>query len=169
MLEEKCVEWCGMISFQDSTPDIWSLLLSCESFFRGDSGEKIWFLDMFLGPGGSTPWESEILEISSGFWHWTFGGFLSHGGTPSHHPFWIGIFPYKPSSYWGIPIYGYPLFTVLIKKNNMHINCHLFSRAATSPTWDEDSLLLAKTCPTFVGSRPEMPKSERSAKNNGES
>ena len=35
-----------------------------------------------------------------------FGGFLSHGGTPSYHPFIInlsfidGIVPYKPSSYW---------------------------------------------------------------------
>ena len=30
------------------------------------------------------------------------GGFLSHGGTPSSHPFQIGIFHYKPSIL-GIP------------------------------------------------------------------
>ena len=33
------------------------------------------------------------------------GGFRSHGGTPSHHPNFRGIFPYKPSSYWGTSIY----------------------------------------------------------------
>ena len=27
-----------------------------------------------------------------------------NGGTPSHHPFIDGIFPYKPSSYWGTPM-----------------------------------------------------------------
>ena len=27
-------------------------------------------------------------------------------GTPSHHPFSIGIFTSRPSSYWGNPIYG---------------------------------------------------------------
>ena len=35
-----------------------------------------------------------------------YGGFLSHGGTPFHHPFsnkFSMNFPYKPSSYWGIP------------------------------------------------------------------
>ena len=32
------------------------------------------------------------------------GGFHSHGGTPSHHPFLDGIFPYKPSSYGGSPM-----------------------------------------------------------------
>ena len=36
------------------------------------------------------------------------GGFLSHRGTPSHHPFRCD-FPWnKPSSYWGSPIYGNP-------------------------------------------------------------
>ena len=29
-------------------------------------------------------------------------------GTPSHNPFWIGFFHDKPTSYWGIPIYGNP-------------------------------------------------------------
>ena len=33
----------------------------------------------------------------------SFGALLSHRGTPSHHPFSIGIFHCKPSSYWGIP------------------------------------------------------------------
>ena len=33
-----------------------------------------------------------------------YGGFLSHRGTPSHHPFLDGIFPYKPTSYWGTPM-----------------------------------------------------------------
>ena len=28
------------------------------------------------------------------------GGFLSHGGTPSHHPFFVGNFLYKPSTWW---------------------------------------------------------------------
>ena len=38
------------------------------------------------------------------------GGFLSHGGTPSHYPCYFGIFHQKPSSYWGIPDdYGTPL------------------------------------------------------------
>ena len=32
------------------------------------------------------------------------GGFHSHGGSPSHHPFLDWIFPNKnPSSYWGYP------------------------------------------------------------------
>jgi hypothetical protein len=35
-----------------------------------------------------------------------YGGFLSHGGSPSSHPFEIGIFHCKPSSCWGTPIYG---------------------------------------------------------------
>ena len=34
--------------------------------------------------------------------HLTYGGFLSHRGTPSSHPFLDGIFPYKPT------ILGYP-------------------------------------------------------------
>ena len=29
------------------------------------------------------------------------GGFLSHRGTPSHHPFFVGNFLYKPSTWWG--------------------------------------------------------------------
>ena len=33
-------------------------------------------------------------------------GVSINGGTPSYHPFLDGIFPYKPSSYWGTPIYG---------------------------------------------------------------
>ena len=33
------------------------------------------------------------------------GGFLSHGGTPSHHLFLDGYFPNsKPTSYWGTPM-----------------------------------------------------------------
>ena len=30
-----------------------------------------------------------------------YGGFLSHRGTPSSHPFSIGIFPYHPAT--GVP------------------------------------------------------------------
>ena len=33
------------------------------------------------------------------------GGFHNRG-TPSHHPFYSRILPYKPSSYWGTPILG---------------------------------------------------------------
>ena len=29
-------------------------------------------------------------------------------GVPPNHPFWIGIFHYKPSSYWGIPMCANP-------------------------------------------------------------
>ena len=29
-------------------------------------------------------------------------------GVPLNHPFCFRIFPYKPSSYWGTPIYGTP-------------------------------------------------------------
>ena len=39
---------------------------------------------------------------------WTqHGGFHSHGGSPSHHPFEIGIFPNKnyPAIYWSTPIF----------------------------------------------------------------
>ena len=39
-------------------------------------------------------------------------GFLSHGGTPSYHPF-DGIFP-KPSSYCGTPIYENPNWIKLV-------------------------------------------------------
>ena len=38
-----------------------------------------------------------------------YGGFLSHRGTPSHHPFLGGIFPNKNHPFWGSPIYGNPL------------------------------------------------------------
>ena len=31
-------------------------------------------------------------------------GVSTNGGTPSHHPFIDGIFPYKPSSYGGSPM-----------------------------------------------------------------
>ena len=27
-----------------------------------------------------------------------------HGGTPSYHPSYRGIFPHKPTSYWGTPM-----------------------------------------------------------------
>ena len=37
-----------------------------------------------------------------------FDGFLSHSGTPSHHPS-LKMFSYKPTSYWGyIHDYGTP-------------------------------------------------------------
>ena len=37
------------------------------------------------------------------------GAFLSHGGTPSYHPFLDGMSPYKPTSGdGGTPIYGNP-------------------------------------------------------------
>ena len=35
------------------------------------------------------------------------GGFLSHGATPSHHPFLDGIFPYKPSIF--VLSYGFSM------------------------------------------------------------
>ena len=51
----------------------------------------------------SFPLTSMIYTFSDGhFGQSIYGGFLSHGGTSSHHPFQIGIFPYKPS------IFGYP-------------------------------------------------------------
>ena len=31
------------------------------------------------------------------------GGFLSHRGTPSHHPNFSGIFPKKNQPFWGTP------------------------------------------------------------------
>ena len=34
-------------------------------------------------------------------------------GVPLNHPFLDGMFPYKPSSYGGTPIYGTPHFIVL--------------------------------------------------------
>ena len=38
-----------------------------------------------------------------------YGGFHSHGGTPSHHPFWIGIFPELNHPAIGVPHdYGNP-------------------------------------------------------------
>ena len=39
-----------------------------------------------------------------------------NGGTPSYHPFIDGIFPCKPSSYGGTPIYG-----------NLHMQKYLVS------------------------------------------
>ena len=37
-------------------------------------------------------------------------GVSVNGCTPVHHPFSMGIFPYKPSSEWGTPIDGTPPF-----------------------------------------------------------
>ena len=37
------------------------------------------------------------------FTSFSYGGFRIHGGTPVHHPFQIGIFPYTPMHF------GYPL------------------------------------------------------------
>ena len=50
--------------------------------------------------------QSLLLQNCSGDSQWIsqYGGFLSPGGTPSHHPFLDGIFPYNPSSYGGTPI-----------------------------------------------------------------
>ena len=50
---------------------------------------------------------------------WTqHGGFHSHGGSPSHHPFDIGIFPNKnyPAIYWSTPIF---LWKIPKKRNKM--------------------------------------------------
>ena len=41
-------------------------------------------------------------------------GVSIHGASPSHHPFLGGIFPYKPSSYWGTPIYGTPIWLAMV-------------------------------------------------------
>ena len=49
----------------------------------------------------------------------TYGGFLSHGGTPSLHPFLDGIFQHSPS------IFGYPNdeleTSIRVKKMSMWI------------------------------------------------
>ena len=47
---------------------------------------------------GFCSWQNPWFLVSS------FGDFLSHGGTHSHHPFSIGIFPYNPSSYGVTPM-----------------------------------------------------------------
>ena len=48
--------------------------------------------------------------------HEQFCGFVSHSGTPSHHPFQIGIFPWKyRATIWGYPHdYGNPHITISI-------------------------------------------------------
>ena len=46
---------------------------------------------------------------------WSYGGFLSHGGTSVHHQFFSGIFHYKYHPVLGAPIYGNP-----------HIDYHIF-------------------------------------------
>ena len=41
---------------------------------------------------------STVITMSIFKWqHPSFGGFLSHRGTPSHHPFLCQIVPYKPT------------------------------------------------------------------------
>ena len=49
-----------------------------------------------------TPFLLAIWHMSYVICHMSYGGFLSHGGTPSYHPFLDGIFHYKPS------IFGHP-------------------------------------------------------------
>ena len=59
-------------------------------------------------------------------------GFLSHRGTPSHHPFLDGISHYKPSSHWGIPHdYGNLHMGTLIRWHSMPCEVPLYvSRVA---------------------------------------
>ena len=51
------------------------------------------------------------IKCNKSICHETRVGVSINGGTLSHHPFIDGfpmISPYKPSSYWGTPIYGTP-------------------------------------------------------------
>ena len=51
-----------------------------------------------------------------------YGGFQSHGGTPSHHPlnpFYFWIFDCKPSSIAGIPSFMEPPDAYLKKINHV--------------------------------------------------
>ena len=64
--------------------------------------------------------ESMGLKISWGCNN-PYGAVLSHRGTPSHHPFWIGIFPEIDHPFWGYPHdYGNPQISLMFP-----------------PTWDD--------------------------------
>ena len=60
-------------------------------------------------------------------------------GLPPNHPFLDGIFPYKPSSYWGTPINGNPHMIKLTYINRAcqvrhKLRRDLFSTGATVDT-----------------------------------
>ena len=53
-------------------------------------------------------------------------GVSINGGTPSYHPFWIGVFPYKPPS-WGYPHLRNPPMDFSFKKTTTtyHDECYI--------------------------------------------
>ena len=63
------------------------------------------------GSGEEDAGEEDARSMTGSSWQRSSlitGGFLSHRGTPSYHPFIDGIFYYKPSIYWGTPHFRKP-------------------------------------------------------------
>ena len=73
------------------TPALLDLLTGVE-LSSGDAAEKTWFRN-----GCEHMDETRGTCLILGTLIITYVDFLSHRGTPSHHPFVDGIFPYKPS------------------------------------------------------------------------
>ena len=48
-----------------------------------------------------------------------YGGFLGYPRLNPNHPNFSGIFPYKPSSYWGYPISGNPPIGLTVQHDDV--------------------------------------------------
>ena len=80
------------------TPSIWRFPKSGVGTLRSSS--RPWVLKSLV------TWGSRMTYGSSPIWRFPF----RHRGSPSHHPFQIGIFPNKNQPFLGIPILGTPPF-----------------------------------------------------------
>ena len=79
--------WC--VKFQEDTPRL-RFAKQLVTLKHATDVKKLGIVDL----RGST--------INPEIHHHRYGGVLSHGGTPSYHPFLAGIFEYKPTSYKGV-------------------------------------------------------------------
>ena len=67
-------------------------------------------------PGPGSPDLDGEVKAQKTLKHWRlYMGVSINGGTPSYHPFSIGIFPCKPFSYWGTLILGNPQYVIIEK------------------------------------------------------
>ena len=112
-IDSQWCSWLGMVRYSESAgtwspPKIQPQLFiqvshdytpvpPCSSNW-GQMIVEIWKISRWPWRTLGLPFETQEL-----WWMGLYGGFHSHGGTPSSHPFLDGIFP-KPSSYWGTPL-----------------------------------------------------------------
>ena len=73
-------------------------------------GDFPWQILATPSHGSFGPLETNTLVVWNMFCFSIYGGFRSHGGTPSYHPFWMGFYiishPFWVPPFWETSIFG---------------------------------------------------------------